>query len=218
MGLLGNMIKNAVGNGISNGINKGISNGISNAVSSAAEKIVQPKVDKYANSVANSFDEASKSLDEATQASKEVRASGEGTSSLEQSLNRWAESMEKYAAAVENKQVEETAGLEKWNELLPGFPVWPFGGKNFSIDVRYEDAPTGSLFYDFSAEGATYEEMDAYAQLLKKEGFVQKYEGGDNVLYKEVGGEYLGFSAVEAFNDLDVMCIALGRTKDLNQV
>ncbi len=218
MGLLGSMIKNAVGTGISKGINKGISDGISKAVSSAAEKIVAPKVDKYANSVADSFDEASKSLDEATAASKEIRANGNGASSLEQSLNRWSQSMERYAQAVGGNYATNTAGLERWNELLPEFPVWPFGGKNFSIEERYRDEPTGSLFYDFSAAGATYEEMDAYVQLLKKEGFVQKYKDSDSVLYKDLGGEYLGFSAVEAFNDLDVMCIALGKSKDLNQV
>lgn len=221
MGLLGSLIKNAVGTGISNGINKGISEGINKAVSSAAEKIVAPKVDAYANSVANSLDEASKSLDEATQAQKEIgQAEGgqAGISSLEQSLNRLAQAAEKYSKAVENNYTENTAGLNKWNELLPGFPIWPFGGKHFSIEVRYVDEPTGSLFYDFYAEGATCEELNAYIQLLKKEGFVQKYKGGDQVLYKEVGGEYLGFSCVEAFNDLDVMCIALGKSKDLNQV
>ncbi len=216
MGLLGSLIKNAVGTGISNGINKGISEGINKAVSSAAEKIVAPKVDAYANSVANSLDEASKSLDEATQAQKE---SGQaGTSSLEQSINRLAQSAERYAKAAGIEYDEKTAGLDKWEELLPGFPVWPFGGKKFSIEVRYVDEPTGSLFYDFSAEGATYEEMAAYAQLLKKEGFVQKYKGEDSTLYKQVGDEYLGFGSTEAFNDLDVMCIALGRTKDLNQI
>lgn len=221
MGLLGSLIKNAVGTGISNGINKGISEGINKAVSSAAEKIVAPKVDAYANSVANSLDEASKSLDEATQAQKEIgqtEGGQAGTSSLEQSLNRLAQAAEKYSKAVENNYAENTAGLDKWNELLPGFPVWPFGGKNFSIEVRYVDEPTGSLFYDFCAEGATCEELNSYIQLLKKEGFLQKYKGGDQVLYKEVGGEYLGFSCVEAFNDLDVMCIALGKSKDLNQV
>ncbi len=107
---------------------------------------------------------------------------------------------------------------DKWNELLPGFPIWPYGGKNFEIEVRYADEPTGSLFYEFRAEGATIEELNAYAQLLKKEGFVQKYAGSDNVLYKEVGGEYLGFSSTEAFNDLDIMCIALGTTKSFNEV
>lgn len=212
MGLLGSLIKNAVGNGISEGINK--------AVSSAAEKIVAPKVDAYANSVANSLDEASKSLDEATQAQKELGQTEGGqaaASSLEQSLNKWAQSMEKYAETLEKEYGEKTAGLDKWNELLPGFPIWPYGGKKFSIEVRYVDEPTGSLFYDFNAEGATVEELQAYAQLLKKDGFIQKYKDSDSVLYKEVGGEYLCFSSVEAFNDLDVMCIALGRTKDLNE-
>lgn len=222
MGLFGNMIKNAVSSGISRGINKGISN----AVSSATEKIVAPKVDAYANSVADSFDEASKSLDEATAAGRESRensATAEGkenkTTSLEQSLDRWAKSMERYAKTVEGSYAEQTAGLDKWEELLPGFPVWPFGGRDFSIEVRYVDEPTGSLFYEFRAVGATYEELEKYVQILKKEGFVQKYKGADASLYKDLGGgEYLGFGSTEAFNDLDVMCIALGRTKSLNEV
>ncbi len=145
-------------------------------------------------------------------------AVGNRTSSLEQSLNRLSQSAERYAKVVEENYAANTAGPEKWNELLPGFPVWPFGGKNFSIEERYRDEPTGSLFYNFSAAGATYEEMDAYAQLLKKEGFIQKYKDSDSVLYKDLGGEYLGFGSVEAFNDLDVMCISLGRTKDFNQI
>lgn len=222
MGLLGNLIKNAVGNGISRGINKGISDGISKAVSSAAEKIVAPKVDAYANSVANSLDEASQSLDEAAKAQKELGQAENGqtgTSSLEQSLNRWAQAMERYAKTVEGSCAEQTAGLDKWEELLPGFPVWPFGGRDFSIEVRYVDEPTGSLFYEFRAVGATCEELEKYIQILKNEGFVQKYKGADATLYKDLGGgEYLGFGCTEAFNDLDVMCIALGRTKSLNEI
>lgn len=50
MSLLKNLIRNAV--------NDGISKGIRDAVSSAAEKIVAPKAEEYANSVANSLDEA----------------------------------------------------------------------------------------------------------------------------------------------------------------
>lgn len=221
MGLLGSLIKNAVGTGISDGINKGISEGINKAVSSAAERIVAPKVDAYANSVASSLDEASKSLDEATQVQKESERAGNGqtgTSSLEQSLSRWAQSMEKFAEAAEKNYEEKTPGLDKWNELLPGFPIWPYGGKNFEIEEKYRDDRTSTIFYEFRAEGATVEELDAYAQLLKKEGFTQKYKDSDSVLYKEAGGEYLGFGSVEAFNDLDVMCISLGRTKDLNEV
>ncbi len=212
MGLLGSVLKNAIGNGVSRGINKGISN----AVSSAAKRIVAPKVDAYANSVANSLDEASKALDEAAKTQKENEKTG--TSSLEQSLIRWSQSMEQYAAAAEKKYAENTTGLEKWNEYLPDFPVWPFGGKNFSIEIRYTDEKTSSLFYEFRAEGATAEEMSAYAQILKRDGFVPKYKDYDSVLYKKLGDEYLGFSCVEAFNDLDVMCILLGKTKDLNEI
>lgn len=217
MGLLGSMIKNAVGTGISKGINKGISDGISNAVSSAAERIVAPKVDKYANSVADSFDEASKSLDEATAASKEIRANGNGASSLEQSLNRWSQSMERYAQVVEGNYATNTAGLERWNELLPEFPVWPFGGKEFSIDENYT-SDEGTTYYIFNAVGATYEDMEAYVNVLKADGFVQRYKDSDSVLYKDLGGEYLVFSSVEAFNDLDVMSVGMFRTKNKEEI
>lgn len=39
-----------------------------------------------------------------------------------------------------------------------------------------------------------------------------------SVLYKDRGGEYLVFSSVEAFNDLDIMSVGMFRTKDKNEI
>lgn len=199
MGFLKNIIKNAVDDGISKGIR--------DAVSSAAEKIVAPKAEAYANKVADSLDEATQAIDSASAASEKEEKSG--ASSLEQSLNRLSQAAEKYAETME----KAAGGLKEWDEKLPGFPVWCFGGKDFSIDENYT-SDEGTTYYIFSAVGATYEDMEAYVKVLKADGFVQRYEGSDQVLYKDLGGEYLVFSSVEAFNDLDVMSVGMYRTKN----
>ena len=199
MGFLKNIIKNAVDDGISKGIR--------DAVSSAAEKIVAPKAEAYANKVADSLDEATQAIDAASAANEKEEK--HGFSSLEQSLDRLSQAAEKYAETME----KAAGGLKEWNEKLPGFPVWCFGGKDFSIDENYT-SDEGTTYYIFSAVGATYEDMEAYVKVLKADGFVQKYKDSDQVLYKDLGGEYLVFSSVEAFNDLDVMCVGMHRTKN----
>lgn len=206
MGFLKNIVKNAVG--------EGISKGIRDAVSSAAESIIAPKAEEYAERVADSFDEATQAIDAASQASAETPE--RPASSLEQSLERLQASAERYEKAMESAAAS-AAGLAEWGEKLPGFPVWTFGGKNFSIDENYT-SDEGTTYYIFSAEGATYEDMSAYVEVLKANGFVQKYEGSDQVLFKNLGGEYLVFSSVEAFNDLDVMCVGMHRTKNENDM
>lgn len=206
MSFLKNLIRNAVDDGISKGIR--------DAVSSAAEKIIAPKAEAYANSVAHSLDEAT----EAMNASAEV-ASESGkkpTSSLEESLNRLSQSMEHYAKVVE-KAEESRAGLSEWNTKLPGFPIWCFGGREFSINENYT-SEDGTTYYYFDAVGATYDDLCAYVSVLKADGFVQKYKDSDQVLYKDLGGEYLVFSSVEAFNDLDVMSVGMYRTKNKDEV
>ena len=199
MGFLKNIIKNAVDDGISKGIR--------DAVSSAAEKIVAPAAESYANKVADSFNEATQAIDSASATGEKEEKSG--ASSLEQSLNRLSQAVEKYAETME----KAAGGLKEWNEKLPGFPVWCFGGKDFSIDENYT-SDEGTTYYIFSAVGATYEDMEAYVKVLKANGFVQRYDGSDSVLYKDLGGEYLVFSSVEAFNDLDVMTVGMHRTKN----
>ena len=142
-----------------------------------------------------------------------VESGEKAGSSLEQAAERLSRSAEAYAKALENS----TAGLREWNEKLPGFPVWCFGGKDFSIDENYT-SEEGTTYYFFNAAGAAYEDMCAYIKVLKADGFVQKYKDSDEVLYKDLGGEYLVFSSVEAFNDPDVMSVGMYRTKNKNDI
>lgn len=169
--------------------------------------------------MASQFEKATEDVEAINAARSSV--SEETLSSFEQSLNRLSKSAEQYAKAMESaaeKYEEKSAGLSEWNEKLAGFPVWCFGGKDFSIEKNFTDENTGTTYYYFNAVGATYEDMCAYVNILKADGFAQKYKDSDQVLYKDLGGEYLVFSSVEAFNDLDVMSVGMFRTKYFNEV
>ena len=210
MGFFKNIIKNAVDDGISKGIR--------DAVSSATEKIVAPKAEAYANKVADSFDEASQAINSASESAKEnSQESKSGMSSLEDSLNRLSQSAEKYAATLE-KVAETQEDLNKiWNEKVPDFPVWCFGGSNFYFDEN-GTAADGAIYYIFNAENTTQKGLDMYVALLKENGFVRKYASADEVLYKDLGGEYLVFGKTDAFGAAPVMTVSMVRTKDRSEI
>lgn len=207
MGFLKNIIKNAVDDGISKGIR--------DAVSSATEKIVAPKAEEYANKVADSFDSASAEPSAATAAAADERKSG--FSSLEESLNRLSRSAEKYAATLEKAAASQEELNKMWNERVPDFPVWCFGGTDFWFDEN-GTAADGAVYYIFNAENTTQEGLDLYVAMLKQNGFVRKYSSSDEVLYKDLGGEYLVFGKTDAFGAAPVMSVSMVRTKDRSEI
>ena len=211
-------LKNIVRNAVNDGISKGISKGISNAVSAAAEKIVAPKAEAYANKVAGSLDEATQAIDAASVAAAEnAAAQNIDTSALEQSLNHLAQSAEQYAKAMEKAAASQEDLTKMWNERIPDFPVWCFGGTDFRFEENGTDA-YGAPYYIFEAEGTTQEGLNLYVELLKQNGFVRKYSGSDEVLYKDLGGEYLLFGKTDAFGAAPVMSLAMYRTKDRHEI
>lgn len=201
MGFLKNIIRSAVDDGISKGIR--------DAVSSATEKIIAPKAEEYANSVADSLDEATKAVNSAPTSEK--------NSSLEQSMDRLSDAAERYAAAMEGAVEQTKSYIDEWKEKIPDFPVWCFGGTDFWFSDCGTDA-YGSTYHIFNVDNATQEGLDAYVELLKQNGFVRKYSTSDEVLYKEVDGEYLVFGKTEAFNAAPLMSIALYRTRDKSEI
>lgn len=207
MSLLKNIIRNAVDDGISKGIR--------DAVSSAAEKIVAPKAEAYANKVAESLDNATGEVDAAATAAGSEKKSG--FSSLEASLNRLSQSAEKYAATLEKATATQEDLNKMWNEKVPGFPVWCFGGTDFWFSDM-GTAADGATYYVFNAENTTQEGLDLYVALLKENGFVRKYSTSDEVLYKDLGGEYLVFGKTDAFGTAPVMSVSMVRTKDRSEI
>ena len=211
MSFLKNLVRNAVSDGISKGIR--------DAVSSAAEKIVAPKAEAYASKVADSLDEAAQAIDAAAAAAPEAAeaAASVDTSALEQSLSHLAQSAEQYAKAMEKAAASQEDLTTMWNERIPDFPVWCFGGTDFRFDENGTDA-YGAPYYIFEAEGTTQEGLDLYVELLKQNGFVRKYSGSDEVLYKDLGGEFLLFGKTDAFGAAPVMSLAMYRTKDRREI
>ena len=207
-------LKNLIRNAVSDGISKGISKGIRDAVSSAAEKVVAPKAEAYANKVAESLDNAAGEVNTAAENAEKTKS---GVSSLEESLNRLSRSAEKYAATLEAAAEVQEDLVKMWNERVPDFPVWCFGGKNFRFDENSTDA-YGAVYYIFNAENTTQEALDLYVALLKENGFVRKYASSDEVLYKDLGGEYLVFGKTDAFGCAPVMSVSMVRTKDRSEI
>lgn len=208
MGFLKSIIRNAVDDGISKGIR--------DAVSSATEKIVAPKAEAYANKLASQFSRAAGEADAAASATSEEEKKS-GFASLEASLERLSQSAEKYAATLEKTSAQQEDLNKMWQEKVPDFPVWCFGGTEF----WFGDCGTtsdGNTYYSFNADNATQEGLDLYVQLLKQNGFVRKYSGSDEVLYKDLGGEYLVFGKTDAFGTAPVMSVSMVRTKDRSEI
>lgn len=207
MSFLKNIIRNAVSDGISKGIR--------DAVSSAAGKIVAPKAEEYANKAADSLDNAAGEMSAAAAASTDEKKNG--FSSLEDSLDRLSRSAEKYAETLEKAAGSQEDLIKMWNEKVPGFPVWCFGGTDFRFDEN-GTAADGGVYYIFCAENATQEGLDLYVALLKQNGFVRKYSSSDEILYKDLGGEYLVFGKTDAFGTAPVMMVSMVRTKDRSEI
>ena len=185
MGFLKNLLRNA--------ISEGISKGVSSAISSATEKAVQPKAEEYANKVADTIDEAAKSLEDAANNLEAVKVD-----------------LEQRAALAEDF-------VKEWNETVPEFPVWCFGGTNFCLSENGTTSD-GYVYHIFDADDATEEGLKAYTALLRQEGFISQHDDGDQVLYKEIGGgEYLVFSKAEAFNAAPHMSFGMWHTKDTSE-
>lgn len=203
MSFLKNIIRNAV--------DEGISKGISDAVSSATEKIVAPKVEAYANKLAQSLDQATGEMAAADEASAEEKKSG--FAALEESLNR----LEQYAETMEAAAAIQEDLIVLWEKNVPEFPVWCFGGKDFRFDTNEETAD-GSYIRWFYAEDCTQDGLDLYRAMLRQNGFVRKYAGSDEVLYKDLGGTYVLLGTTDAFGTAPTMSLTFQKTNDRSEI
>ena len=211
MGFLKNLIRNAIGDAIGDGIRKGVSD----AVSREVEKAVAPKAEEYANKAADSFENAAGEVNAAAEAKEGAVKDGE--SSLEKSLDRLSKAAEKYASTLEKAALSQEDLIKMWNEKVPDFPVWCFGGTDFWFDEN-GTAADGAVYYVFNAENTTQEGLDMYVALLKQNGFVRKYSSSDEVLYKDLGGKYLVFGLTDAFGTAPVMMVSMVCTTDRSEI
>ncbi len=209
-------LKNMIKNGISEGINKGITKGITDAVGKAVENVVAPAADKWANKTAQQLDEATNAMDGAAAEVNQAKAENpSGFAALEGALGKWAQSAEKMAAELEKNYAEELPEkdaqvLVDWQTKLAGFPVWCFGGCEYSIDDNGTDA-AGRPYYYFTVHSVNEAAFNSYIMLLKTNGFVQKFPGSNEVLYKKVGEDVYIVGTTDAFYDETTLSIGFSR-------
>ena len=103
------------------------------------------------------------------------------------------------ALAEEAAQKEkDIAVLAKWDELLPCYPKWAFGGCNYEI-IENGDDGHGNVNYLFEADGVNLTQLNQYFELLKQNGFVPAYSGSSNrTYYKVINGVCRAFNATDA--------------------
>lgn len=117
----------------------------------------------------------------------------------------------KLPAAIQEEQAQQAkdaAELAQWDALLPQFPKWTCGGREYNLE-EYEPG-----YFGFSAgfEGntqAAYRAVDQYRQLLQQNGFrpAGQYPSVEQ-LYKRVDGVVYNVDTEHCFEgDPDRACI-----------
>ena len=102
------------------------------------------------------------------------------------------------AVAEEAAQKEkDSAVLAKWDELLPWYPKWAFGGCNYEINENGDDG-RGNINYLFEADGVNLSQLNQYVELLKQNGFIPAFSGSSSTYYKVIDGVCRAFDRTEA--------------------
>lgn len=104
------------------------------------------------------------------------------------------------AAAAEEKaqQSRNDAALSRWNELLPQYLKWGFGGSEIELEDCGLD--NGRPCYALHVSDTDSRALSEYCRLLAAEGFVQAGQyPSPSRLYKKIDGVVYNFSAEDAF-------------------
>ena len=117
----------------------------------------------------------------------------------------------KLPSAIAEEQAaiaKDAAVLVKWDQLIPQYPKWNFGGKNFSLEI-YDDSESIPR-YLFCADGVNNSHVQQYRNLCMQNGFVKagKYPTED-MLYKMIDGQCYYFESCDPFAG-DGMCVSFG--------
>lgn len=96
-------------------------------------------------------------------------------------------------------KLRDDAVMERWEQVLPQFPKWSCGGREFSLEecgLDENDRP----YYYFTAHGVNASNLADYRTKLKQAGFRPAGEyPSEDMLYKRIDGVVFCFSSEEAF-------------------
>ena len=92
-------------------------------------------------------------------------------------------------------EAAQKAALAKWEADLPQYPKWTLKG---NVDIDGGNTLNGYPCYSVHVGGAGREELDAYVNMLKNDGFIPAYDGDSDFYYKVVDGVCRSFDKTDA--------------------
>ena len=111
-------------------------------------------------------------------------------------------------AEEEALKAKDAAELAKWDDILPMYPSWRFGGSGIQLEDRRGD---GGMLAILSVGSTSRAELDKYFALLKENGFERPRNwSADETVFKIVGGNAYVVNQTDAFQDPDCFSIYFG--------
>lgn len=109
-------------------------------------------------------------------------------------------------AEEEAAKAHDEAELNKWDDILPQYPKWCFGGSDIQLeDRRGEGDDTLAIL---SVGSTNRMELDRYFVLLNKNGFIRPAGwSSDEVVFKVIDGNAYCVGQTDAFRDPDCFSI-----------
>lgn len=102
-------------------------------------------------------------------------------------------------------KARDEAELNKWDELLPVYPKWCFGGSDIQLEDRRGD---GGMLAILSVGHTNRMELNKYFALLNENGFMRPAGWSDDELvFKVIDGNAYCVSRTDAFQDPDCFSI-----------
>ena len=104
----------------------------------------------------------------------------------------------------ERRKKKDEEELGKWDELLPQYPKWCFGGSDIELLDRRDEGMLAILSVGDTSPAA----LNCYFQLLKENGFAAPAGWTDDeLLFKVIDGNAYCVSRTDAFQDRDCFSI-----------
>lgn len=107
------------------------------------------------------------------------------------------------------QHAKDEAVLASWENLLPQYPKWSYGGRDISIEAVGTNAD-GASCYALNLLGVGDNEVHQYRALLKQNGFTEAGKfPSESMLYKMIDGTCYYFESAEPFAS-EYMSVSFG--------
>lgn len=192
MGLLNKML-NIVGEGLAKSASDALGKAVSEAVKPAAAKFAEKQADLI-NAVTRNVENAAESVREAgeTAANTAANTDPEQLKMAMEYLRKNAQMAADEISRIEDdEKPSDDEQLAKWETLLPEYPKWSCGGRDFDYDEYTYGENDSKKGIRFTLDGCEAY-MIAYQAVLIANGFQPKWRNSSSnqVWYRQVGDRY----------------------------